>query len=154
MWGHARFTGALAAGIFIAGFSALGSAPASREGLSSSASIVAVAKVEYPLGAAPADDFLFSGSIALADNPTAISPDVELSTDRVLLYTPSTELYIEVTSADRGMSPLRLLPEKVETMSNADESKGLYRLEIPDLSLDAVGRSGAPLIITLVPTGI
>jgi len=154
MWGYARVIGALAAGIFIAGFSALVSSPACREGMSSSASIVAVAKVEYPLGAAPVDELpppmSMSKYLNLAGKGLAVRP----SADRFLLYTPTTEIYIEVISPSQTSVPFRLFPQRMGSSGTVDKEAILYRLEIPNFSPDSLNHTTAPATITLIPTGI
>jgi hypothetical protein len=154
MWGYYHLTGVIAAGAVIAGFSTLAFSPVSREGMASSASIAAVAEVAYPLGAASQEGLPSSEPLFDATSPSIDGVSARPGEDYILVYSPSTELFIEVINEDRTTVPFRLMPENVNAMGFADKRGGLYRLEISPLAPHAPDHPNAPITITLIPDGI
>lgn len=145
----------IAAGALIAGFSALASSPVYGGNVSSSAAIGAVARIEYPIGAAPLDELLFSGSISVIPDVPETDDCPKPPENHLLLYSSSsTDLFIQVTSSDQATVPFRIMPDGREPAGGADAGGNLLRLEISNQPDNGAGHTRGPVTITLIPTGI
>lgn len=153
MWACHRKQRRVAAGVVIAGLLALVASPG-RCGSVSSAAISAVAKVEYPVGATPLNRFLPLGPVCIPWNGQGEAAGDRTEADRIVLYVPSSGLYIEVTSFGGTPVTVQLPDGETESGRIIDGSDEFLWLDIPNPFFNDNPPVSSPVTITLTPAGI
>ncbi|MDD4051052.1 MAG: hypothetical protein PHR28_04015 [candidate division Zixibacteria bacterium] len=152
-----RLPHGLVPGVIIAGFLALSTFSAQAGNISASGAISAVANVEYPVGVALMDELQIpeiDSDRAEIVNLVERSADLRLRAGRILLYSPSPEICIEITTADNaavqyGNAPFQPM---AAVSSDAGGNEGPL-IDLLTLTPADIPSSQSVLIITVIPTG-
>jgi hypothetical protein len=156
MWAFLRLQPGLAAGAIIAGLWIFPTISARAAGPPTSAAIAVIASVENPVGAASLDELQLSTAISdpqAIHNLSLMCANPQSAGDRFLLYSPSPEIHIEITSDDNSPVWFQILSLRRASGSSANARSEEPQMELLNLMLDQLPFPPPRLTITLIPTG-
>lgn len=144
-------------GVVIAGLLAIPATSVHAANHPVSAAISAVARVENPVGTVSIDDLQNSAADSARAgifDPVGSIADASSRNGRILLYSPSPEICINITTAENATVHYgKVLLQPVSGISTiADENKGPL-IDLMTLPSGEIPSPHSTLIITVIPAG-